>query len=165
MNSPPLFQGIILFLVSLAPIVIVVWLVVRAHLPRLDGAFYLLLWGLFIVVVEHAGFGQAHFGGSRLHTHEGVHFQMLATYGLAGLAVTGAVIAPLLKRGDRLGWFGLLILAVVGVGGEALTAAITTPHGVAPRWWSWGLALWAYPLAWVTALALSRRPIFRPDSA
>lgn len=165
MTAPPASEGIVLFAVSLAPHALVVLFVVRGRLARLDGAFYLLLWGLFIAIAEHAGFGQAAFGGLGLLTHEGFHFQMLATYGLAAFALTGAVIAPLIRRGDRLGWYGLLILTAIGAGAEALIATITTPHGVAPRWWSWGLALWAYPLAWLTALVLSRRPIFETRSS
>ena len=58
------------------------------------------------------------------------------------------------------GWWGLLLVFIVGVGAEVATAVATTPHGVPPRWWSWGLALWAYPVAWGTALMLSLRPVF-----
>ncbi len=90
---------------------------------------------------------------------------MLATYGLAAFALTGTVIVPLIRRGDRLGWYGLLVLTVIGASAEALTATVTTPHGVGPRWWSWGLALWAYPLAWLIALILSRRPTFASGSS
>lgn len=165
MTAPPVSEGIALLAASLVPHAVVVFFVVNRRLARLDGAVYLVLWGLVIVIAEHAGFGQARFGGSFLATHEGFHFQMLATYGLAAFALTGIVIVPLMKRGDRLGWYGLLILTVIGAGAEVITAAITTPHGVAPRWWSWGLALWAYPLAWLIALILSRRPIFASGSS
>ena len=50
-----------------------------------------------------------------------------------------------------------LTIAGVLVGATALALA----HG---RWWSWGLALWVYPLAWAIALVLSWRPVFRPDA-
>lgn len=161
---PPQSQGIVLFALSVLPLIAIVAAVRRGGLQRLDGAFYLLLWGLLIAVAEHVGFGRMEFGGSRLVTHEGFHFQMLAAYGLAAFALTAAVVGPLIRRGEKIGWYGLLILTVVGVGAEAATAFITTPHGVAPRWWSWGLALWAYPLAWGTALILSRRAIFETDA-
>lgn len=165
MTAPSLSEGIILFVVGVAPVATVVLLVVGDRLPRLDGAFYLVLWGLVIAVAEHAGFGRASFGGLRLLTHEGFHFQMLAAYGLAAFAVTGGVIAPLVRRGDEMGWYGLLIVTAIGGGAEVITATITSPHGVPPQWWSWGLALWAYPLAWVTGLVLSWRPIFQSEAS
>lgn len=164
MAAPPLSQGIAFLVIGLAPTAVIVFFVSQRRLRRLDGAFYLVWWGLFIVVAEHAGFGQSRFGRSRVLTHEGFHFQMLAAYGLAAFALAGTVIAPLLRRGERLGWFGLAVLVGVGIGAEAYTATITTPHGVTPRWWSWGLALWAYPAAWFVSLAVSRKPIFEPQS-
>lgn len=164
MTSPPLWQGIAFVAIGLAPIAVIVFAVVNGRLGRLDGASYLVLWGLLIAVGEHVGFGQSEFGGFRLRTHEGFHLQMLAAYGLGAFALIGAVIAPLIRRGDKLGWYGLLTITVLGLGAESLTAAITTPHGVAPRWWSWGLVLWAYPIAWIAALALARRPVFEAPS-
>lgn len=160
---PPLSQGLVFLAVALAPIVAIGYLGLTGRLPRLEAAFSLFLWGLLIAVVEHAGFGLAEFGGAQLLRHEGFHFQMLAIYGLAAFVLALAMIGPLLRRGERAGWYGLLILTMIGVTGEVLTAMITTPHGVGPRWWSWGLALWAYPLAWGMALVLSRRPIFSPE--
>ncbi|MDX1449506.1 MAG: hypothetical protein R3246_10650, partial [Acidimicrobiia bacterium] len=105
----------------------------------------------------------AGFGGFELRTHTGFHFQMLAAYGLTAFALVGVVIAPLIRRGDPIGWFGLLVLLVIGVGAEVATAVVTTPHGVPPRWWSIGVGLWGYPVTWVTALVLSFGPTFRPD--
>lgn len=122
-----------------------------------------MLWGLFIAAIEHTGFGQTEFGGFRLSTHEGLHFQMLAAYGIAAFALTVVVVAPLVHRGDKTGWYGLLVLVVIGAGAETLTAFVTAPHGLPPRWWSWGLFLWAYPVAWITALVLAWPSIFAPQ--
>jgi hypothetical protein len=102
------------------------------------------------------------FGGLDLLTHAGFHYQMLAMYGLAALAMAAVVVAPLIRRGDAAGWSGLLVLCVIGVGAEIGTAVATTPHGVPPRWIV-GLALWTYPLAWGAALVVSFRPILRPE--
>ena len=161
MISADLLQAIAAFGVAIAPAVTAVFLVRRRLTSRLGAASLLVLWGLFIVVAEHAGFGSAGFGGFQLRTHTGFHFQMLAGYGLAAFALVGIVIAPLIRRGDRMGWFGLLVVVVIGVGAEVATAVATTPHGAPPRWWSVGVGLWGYPVAWVTALALSFGPIFR----
>lgn len=160
MNRPPGWQGVILFGVAVVPIGFTLAMVLRARISRLHGATVLVIWGLFIAAAEHAGFGRSAFLGSNLATHEGFHHQMLAAYGIAAFALTAIVIAPLVHRGDKLGWYGLLVLLVIGVGTEVFVATVTTPHGMSPRWWSWGLALWAYPIAWATALLLSWRPIF-----
>lgn len=162
-SAPPLYQGIVGFAISVAPVVVVLALVYRRRVTRLAGATALVLWGLFILVLEHGMFGITEFGGNDVLGHTAFHFQMLAAYGLAALALVGVVVAPLIRRGDPIGWFGLVVLVVIGVGAEVATAAVTTPHGVPPRWWSWGLALWAYPVAWGVALALSFRPIFGHD--
>ena len=69
MTSPPTYQGFIAFGFAVAPVVVTLIVVFRRRLPRLDGAFFLVLWGLFIVVAEHVGFGVGRFGGSDLLSH------------------------------------------------------------------------------------------------
>ena len=160
----PLYQGIVVVAIAVAPVVVALALVYRRRVARLDAAAGLVLWGLLIVVLEHVQFGLAGFGGADLFSHTGFHFQMLAAYGLAALALVGVVVAPLIRRGDAAGWLGLLVLLAIGLGAEV--AAVTSgvpPHGVPPRWWIAGLFLWGYPVAWGAALALSFRPIFRPE--
>ena len=163
LGIPPLYQGIVVVAIAVAPVVVALALVHRRSLPRLDAAAGLVLWGLLIVVLEHGQFGLAGFGGADINNHTGFHFQMLAAYGLAALALVGVVVAPLIRRGDAAGWFGLLVLVAIGIGAEVATAALTTPHGVPPRFWIAGLFLWGYPVAWATALALSFRPTFRSE--
>ena len=163
LGIPPLFQGIIVVAIAIAPVVVALFLVHRRSVTRLNAAALLVLWGLLIVVTEHGQFGLAGFGGADLNNHAGFHFQMLAAYGLPALALVGVVVAPLIRRGDAAGWFGLLVVVAIGVGAEVATAAVTTPHGVPPRFWIAGLFLWGYPVAWGTALVLSFNPIFRPE--
>jgi hypothetical protein len=161
-SAPPLYQGIIGLALSMAPSVIAFVLVRRRRTTELAAATGLVYWGLLIVVMEHGTFALERFGGPALHTHTGFHFQMLATYGFVAFALVALVVAPLIREGNRMGWLGLLIMVVIGVGGEIATAFVTTPHGVPPRFWSWGLFLWGYPLAWASGLVLSFQPIFRP---
>ncbi len=158
-----LYQGIYVSAIAVAPVVVAFALVHRRRVARLDAAAGLVLWGLLIVVIEHVQFGRFGFGGANLRDHIGFHFQMLAAYGLAALALVGVLVAPLIRRGDAAGWLSLLVLVAIGVGAEVATAAITTPHGSPPRFWIAGLFLWGYPVAWGAALALSFRPIFRPE--
>ncbi len=138
----PLYQGIVVVTIAVAPVVVALALVYRRRVARLDAAAGLVLWGLLIVVIEHVQWGRFGFGGHRFLGHTEFHFQMLAAYGLAALALVGVVVAPLIRRGD---------------------AADTTPHGVPPRFWIAGLFLWGYPVSWAAALALSFRTIFRPE--
>lgn len=162
-SAPPLYQGIIGLAISLAPTAIAFVLVFRRRIAKLSAATRLVYWGLLIVVMEHGTFGLGRFGGHALHTHSGFHFQMLATYGLAAFALVAVVVAPLIRAGHRTGWFGLLVVVVISVGGEIATAFVTTPHGVPPDFWSWGLFLWGYPVAWTAALVLAFRPTFHPS--
>jgi hypothetical protein len=161
-SAPPLYQGVIGLAISLAPTVVAFVLVHRRRSSGLAAAAGLVYWGLLIVVMEHVSFGVNGFGGPALRTHTGFHFQMLATYGLAAFALVAFVVAPSIRGGHRVGWLGLLVVVVIGVGGEIATAFVTTPHGVPPRFWSWGLFLWGYPVAWGAALVLSYRSIFSP---
>lgn len=163
--APPLYQGIIGLAIAIAPAVFSVALVRRRPDTRLEVSSILVLWGLVIVTMEHAVFGLSEFGGADVLRHEGFHFQMLAAYGLAALVLAGAVVIPLIRQGHQSGWFGLLILLVIGVGAEIGTAMVTSPHGVPPRFWSWGLFLWGYPVAWGAALVLSRRAIFGTEDS
>jgi hypothetical protein len=161
--EPSLYLTVLAVAIAVAPTVVAAMLVYRRRVSGLSAAAVLVYWGLFIVVLEHANWGITEFGGLDLRTHSGFHYQMLAAYGLAALALVGVVVAPLIRRGDAAGWWGLLAVFAVGVGAEVATAIVTTPHGVPPRFWIVGLALWAYPLAWGAALVLSFRPTFRPE--
>lgn len=158
-----LLQGIGIFAIAIAPVVLVLIATRRGKASRLDGAATLVLYGSLVVIVEHANFGFAEFGRANLLSHSGFHFHMLAAYGLVGLVLVGVVVAPLVRRGDKIGWCGLLTVLAIGFGAEVITAFSSTPHGVPPRYWIAGIFLWGYPVAWTTALVLSFPPIFKED--
>lgn len=159
--DPPLYEGVLGLVLMLAPPGAGLYLVSRHRWSRLDIASALVLWGVLILLIEHLNFGLREFGGADLREHGGLHLQMLAAYGVAAFGLIALVVAPLVRGGSPAGWLALLLVFVVGVGAEIWTAFVTTPHGVPPRFWSWGLALWGYPVSWLVALALSFRPIFR----
>ena len=156
-----LIQGIGIFAIAIGPVVFVLVATRRGSIGRLDGAATLVLYGALVLIVEHANFGFVEFGRTNLLRHSGFHFHMLAAYGLVGLVLVGVVVAPLVRRGDRIGWFGLLTSLVIGFGAEVITAVSSTPHGVPPRYWIAGIFLWGYPVAWSTALAMSFGPTFK----
>ncbi len=66
LGIPPLYQGIVVVAIAVAPVVVAFALVYRRRVARLDAATGLVLWGLLIVVLEHVQFGRAGFGGADL---------------------------------------------------------------------------------------------------
>lgn len=157
-----------MFAIAVAPVVVALILVRRGRVARGDAAAILVLWGLLIVVLEHGKWSIEEFGGTDLLNHTGFHFQMLAAYGLSAFALVGIVVTPLIRRGEAIGWYGLLALLAIGLSAELWTAAVTAsrgipPHGVPPTWWIAGVFLWGYPVAWATALALSFRSTFHAE--
>jgi hypothetical protein len=73
-------------------------------------------------------------------------------------------MGTLLREGRREAWFLLLGVLVVGGGLEIILngpAGLLFQHGFGSNSRPGGMALFAYPVAWVTALAISYRPIFR----
>jgi hypothetical protein len=67
--------------------------------------------------------------------------------------------------GRRGGWYAILVGLVLGGGFELLAASTIFPHGFPPRSIPLGLFLYGYIPAFTSALAISRRPIFRPETA
>ena len=126
--EPSLYLTVLAVAIALAPVVVAAVLVYRRRVSGLSAAAVLVYWGLFIVVLEHANWGITEFGGLDLRTHSGFHYQMLAAYGLAALALVGVVVAPLIRRGDAAGWWGLLAVFAVGVGAEVATAGLVIRH-------------------------------------
>lgn len=159
-HGPPLWQGIAGFALLIVPVAVSLALVRAGRVDRLDAAAGLVWWGVFIVVLEHVGFGLGEgFVTERWVEHARLHLQMSAVYGVAGLLLIAVVAATLLRERRRVGWYALAGAFGIGMLGEAVTAATIGFHGAPRQFWSWGLALWAYPIAWITALSLSYGPI------
>lgn len=141
----------------------------RTAIGRLNAAAWIAIWGLLFPAGEHAYFGIAE-GVDALATsdHGRIHMLMGLVYwplGAIGLAV---VMGTLLREGRREAWF--LLLGVLAVGGslEILfngPAGLWFQHGFGSDSRPEGMALFAYPVAWVTALVIAYRPIFRPQQA
>ena len=155
------------FVLALSPIVVLT--LVRGAIGPLNAAAWIASWGLLIPAVEHGYWG---IDGSRdalaVSDHAQVHMVMgLAYWPLSALALA-VVLGILLREGRREAWFVLLALLAVGGGLEIILngpAGLVFQHGVARDSQPSGLALLAYPVAWVVALVLSYRPIFRAGVA
>ena len=135
----------------------------------LNAAAWIAVWGLFLPAVEHGYFGIA--GGMDalvLSDHARVHMLMGLVYwplGAIGLAVA---MGTLLREGRREAWFLLLGVLVVGGGLEILLngpVGLWFHHGFGSDSRPEGMALFAYPVAWIAALVISYRPIFRREPA
>jgi hypothetical protein len=67
--------------------------------------------------------------------------------------------------GRRGGWYAIFFGLVLGGGFELLAASTIFPHEFLPRSIPLGLFLYGNIPAFAGALAISRRPIFRPETA
>jgi hypothetical protein len=157
--------GAFSFAVTVSPVVVLT--LRRTAIGRLNAAAWIAIWGLLIPAVEHAYFGIAGAVDALAPSdHARVHMIMGLAYwplGAIGLAV---VMGTLLREGRREAWFLLLGVLTVGGGLEILLngpAGLLFQHGFGSNSRPGGMALFAYPVAWVTALAISYRPIFRPE--
>lgn len=167
MSAGWIATGAFWFAVGVSPVVVLA--LRRAKIGRLNAAAWIAIWGLGIPALEHAYFGIAGaVDALALSDHTRVHMLMGLVYwplGAIGLAVA---MGTLLREGRREAWFLLLGVLVVGGGLEILLngpAGLWFQHGFGSNSQPEGMALFAYPVAWVTALAISYRPIFRPEPA
>lgn len=161
MSAGWITTGLIAFAVAMTPVLLLA--LRRTAIGRLNAAAWIVAWGLLMAVVEHTYFGISE-GATELTGHARVHVVMgLLYWPLAAIGLAVA-LGTLLREGRRVAWFVLLGLLVVGGGAElALNgpAGLVFQHGFSSDSRPEGMALWAYPIAWAVALAISYRPIFR----
>lgn len=156
-----ILTGLLAFAVAVMPVVVLA--LRRGAMGPLNAATWIAAWGFVIPVVEHSYFGIAE-GAAELAGHPRVHVLMGLLYW--PLAAIGLAIAlgVLLREGRRVSWFLLLGLLLVGGGSELLLngpVGVEFQHGFSSDSRPEGMALFAYPIAWATALAIAYRPIFR----
>ncbi len=147
----------------------------RKRLGPLNATYWLVVLGALAVASEHAQFAISFtLPGSpsapvleRL-PHERLHFFMAGLYTLLGLVALCTLARTHLRAGRRVAWYTLLFTLVVGVGADLIVGAVWFQHG-SPLYGLLGVQghgvgwefLDVYPVAWVAALAISYRPIFR----
>jgi hypothetical protein len=160
-------EGALWFAVAVSPVVVLA--LRRTAIGRLNAAAWIAMWGLLIPAFEHTYFGIVGALDSFAPSdHARVHMLMGLAYwplGAVGLAV---VMGTLLREGRREAWFLLLGVLVVGGGLEILLNGPTGlwfQHGFGSDSRPGGMGLFAYPVAWVTALAVTYLPIFQSQPA
>ena len=167
MSAGWIATGAFSFGVAVSPVVVLA--LRRTAMGRLNAAAWIAVWGLFLPAVEHGFFGIAGaMDALVLSEHARVHMLMGLVYwplGAIGLAVA---MGTLLREGRREAWFLLLGVLVVGGGLEILLngpVGLWFHHGFGSDSRPEGMALFAYPVAWIAALVISYRPIFRREPA
>ena len=159
----------------LALAVILALLLARKRLGRLNAASWLVVLGAVVIALEHGQFAiwytlpfSAIEGPMLLLPHARLHFFMAGIYTLIGLVLLCVIARTLLKEGRRSGWYALLFALLVGGGFDLVMGGLWYQHG-SPLYQLFGERLqgfgweflYAYPVAWITALVLSYQPIFR----
>ena len=154
----------------------VVWIVAtRQRRGALNSAFWLVVIGVVIVVLEHPMFATTYAAqvlypeadGFVFNDHARIHFFMAGVYAFFGLVVLVVVGRTLLREGRRAGWF--TVLGALSVGAlDLVLGGIWYEHGSPlyalfgaerPEGFGWPF-LYAYLLAWTAALVISYRPVF-----
>ncbi len=159
----------------LALAVILALLVARNRLGRLNAASWLVVLGALVIASEHAQFAISYTvpfitteGLMRLLPHARLHFFMAGIYTIIGLVLLCVIARTLLKEGRRSGWYALLFALIAGGGSDLVMGGLWFQHG-SPLYqvlgepvqgFGWEF-LYAYPVAWITALVISYKPIFR----
>lgn len=161
MSAEWIMTGVAAFAVAVTPVVVLT--LRRSAMGPLNAATWIAIWGLAIPVLEHSYFGITEgtaelTGHARIHVLMGLIYWPLAAIGLA------IALGTMLREGRRAAWFLLLGLLLVGGGTELVLngpTGLAFQHGFASDSRPEGMALFAYPIAWATALAIAYRPIFQ----
>ena len=164
--------------------IILVLVLARRRFGELNVASWLVIFGAVVLVPEHPHWATA---GAALspyevsddlrlalveHPHTRLHFLMASIFAFISLVLLVIIARTLLKEGRRAGWFAVLIALVLGATFDLVTGSLWYPKGFplfalvgrdTSGWgWQW---LYLYVAAWIAALAVSYRPIFRSHSA
>ncbi|MDV3244582.1 MAG: hypothetical protein LYZ66_05335 [Nitrososphaerales archaeon] len=165
----PLIPYLVRGLVTFGPVMVFVLL--RKRWGELVTASWLVILGAFAILGEHVTWTLAYtvpnpltatellLHPMNLLSHARYHFFMAGIYAAIGVILLCVIARTLLKQGNKLGWYLLLFVLLVG-GITDLTAATlwSTEHGIPPT--ARGMLLWEYYVAWMAALLISYKPIF-----
>ncbi len=164
-----LITGVIAFVVILALVL------VRKRLGSLNTASWLVILGAVVIVAEHGQFALSFTiapGPMHLLPHARLHFFMAGIYTIIGAVLLGVMVRTLLKEGRRSGWYALLFALLVGAGCDLVMQGGWYQHGSPLYQWFGGESqgfgwefLYSYPVAWIAALVISYKPIFRDAKA
>src|SRR5216683_356750 len=127
MSTEWLLQSAPYGLLAVVPIVLLVAL--RRRLGSLNAATWLVIWGAFLVALEHGGWaiadalqmpGLADQSGLATNAHARVHAFMAGIYTILSAMLLVLVARTLLQAGRRAGWWALFLALLIGGGMEIL---------------------------------------------
>lgn len=175
---------LVVTLTALIPLIILFSLILaRYRLGVLNAASWLVILGVIILMTEHPLFAIAYSAPlpsvaddlqrapMPLQPHARIHFMMAGIYTLIGLGLLSVIARTLLREGRRSGWFSILFALLVGGISELFIGGLWFQHGsplyslfgVQPVGFGWQF-LYMYLVAWIAALTISYRPIFKRAS-
>jgi len=147
----------------------------RNRLGSLNTASWLVILGALVIVSEHGQFALFFTlapGPMHLLPHARLHFFMAGIYTIIGAVLLVVIARTLLKEGRRSGWYALLFALLVGAGFDLVMQGWWFQHGSPLYQWFGGESqgfgwefLYTYPVAWIAALVISYKPIFRNAKA
>jgi hypothetical protein len=149
----------------------------RSNTWRLNAASWLVILGAIVLLGEHPFFAIAYSvplitneGPMILLPHARVHFFMAGIYTTIGLVLLCVIARTLLREGRRAGWYAILFALLFGGGFDIFAGAFFYSHGfpfykvftgVPVQGFGWQY-LYLYVVAWIVALLISFRPVFKP---
>lgn len=160
----PMLTRVLAVSVVLAPTAALV--LARKRLGVLKTASWLVIWGVVIALGEHATWAMRLALHERwwLNPHSSAHYFMAGVYAAIGGLLLCVIARTLLQEGRRAGWYAVLIAFLIG---GALEVVMNGPtgllhqHGFASGTTPGGEAIFGYPFAWLAALVMAYKPIFR----
>lgn len=156
----PLIPQLLVLLLTYLPVLILI--LSRKRIGHLKTAAWLITWGAMVMVGEHGGIGialNAEFGAF-IPNHPRYHFFMSAIYTFIGAGALVVIAHTLLCEGRRVGWLAVLAAFFVGTSFEVYSGITIFGHGLPPDSIPLGFALYAYMVAWGSALVVSFQPVF-----
>ena len=141
-----------------------VLILARKQIGVLSAASWLVIFGAIVVVGEHTSFAIQGALNYPFGSHRQYHIIMAAVYTAVAGVVISLIARMLLRLGQRVGWYAVLLALSIGGGIDLLMVVLVFPHGVEPFSEGVGIALYSYHFAWLSALAISYRHIFRKSS-
>ncbi len=153
----PMLTRVLALSVILAPPVALV--VARKRLGVLKTASWLVIWGVFIAVGEHAMWAMRLAVHERwwLNPHSTVHYFMAGVYAAIGGVLLCVIARTLLREGRRAEWYAVLFALLVGGTLEVVMngpTGLLFQHGFEPESTPGGEAIFGYPLAWLASLVM-----------
>jgi FtsH-binding integral membrane protein len=153
-DAYPLWLQVAALTVILAPTLLLLSL--RRRIGLMNTASALVIWGALAACSEHGMWAMRLAIHERAwsNPHSTVHYFMAGAYTAIAGFLLSVIALTLLRERRRSGWFAVLVAVVVG---GSLELVMNGPTGRLYH----HIGLYGYVAAWLAALVLAYKPIFR----